>query len=250
MRGDHAGGEPSHAGKQSPRISREPSFFEKVIAFLFPPRCVACRARGVWLCDECRPQLPLIQAPVCPHCGAPVVDGFCPTFCARLPRELRALRTAGYFEGPLRQAIHRLKFSGERYLAEPLGELLATAWRQAPMPVDYILPVPMHPEDQARRGYNQSILLAREAGQLLGVEVLDGVLRKERRTAPQVGLARAERLQNLSGAFVCRDATLAGKAVALVDDVTTTGATLAACAQALRAAGVGHVYGLVLARVR
>jgi ComF family protein len=159
-----------------------------------------------------------------------------------------SLRVVGPFAGPLRQGVHRLKFNGERYLAEPLGELLADAWRQQPLPGGCLVPVPLHPKQEAARGYNQSILLADVAGLRLGLPVARQSLRKVRETPPQVGLSQAERSRNLQGAFAWSGPVPTHPV--LVDDVMTTGATLAACAQALRAAGAGHVYGLVLARAQ
>jgi ComF family protein len=160
------------------------------------------------------------------------------------------MRFAGYYEGPLRQAVHRLKFSGERYLAPHLGVLMAEALRQSPLSADALVPVPLHPADQAGRGYNQSLLLAREAGMALELPVLPSVLVKRQRTVPQVGLRRAERMRNVAGAFEVTGYEMAGLRILLVDDVCTTGATLAACATALRQGGAAAVYGLVLAHPR
>ena len=224
--------------------------YSSLISFLFPARCVVCRARGDWLCARCRPQLALFVPPVCPRCGLPVGGGAVCEACRRRPPPVRALRSAGYFEGPLREAIHLLKFSGERYLAEPLGEIMAHCWQQAPRPVDALLPVPLHPAREAARGYNQSALLARAAAKHLGLPVLGDGLRRLRETPPQVGLPREERLVNLDGAFAAGAQEVHGRRLALVDDVTTTGATLAACAAALRQAGAVAVYALVLARAR
>lgn len=218
-----------------------------IVRVLFPPRCVTCRARGSWLCPDCRPELALIEDPVCPRCGLTFFGSDC-EHCHAVPPHVTALRVTGYYRGALREAVHRLKFSGERYLAEPLGVLMAECWQRNPLPLDAIVPVPLHPSRRARRGYNQSQLLACEVGKLLGVPVLaEGVLRV-RDTPPQVGLPRAQRLVNLAGAFTCPDSACAGLRLALIDDVATTGATLSCCADALRAAGAADVHALVLAR--
>lgn len=163
---------------------------------------------------------------------------------------MRGLRACGYFEGPLRDAVHRLKFSNERYLARPLAGLMASTWRYSPLPAELLLPVPLYPDRLAERGYNQSALLAREAGRLLGLPILESSLRRVRDTPPQMGLPRAQRLVNLEGAFVCSEDGVRGRRVCLVDDVTTTGATLGACAAALREVGAKAVYALVLAKAR
>ncbi|MHB1417782.1 MAG: ComF family protein [Chloroflexota bacterium] len=223
---------------------------KSVADLLFPPRCVVCRARGDWLCSACRPQLSLFTPPVCSRCGLPLSDGSTCFACRgqRLPTD--ALRLGGYFEGPLRQAVHRLKFSGERYLADPLGDILATAWQQCPLPAGTLIAVPLHPKHEAERGYNQSVLLARRVGHLLDLEVSEGQLRRVRETPPQMGLSRAERLHNVEGAFAWVGETPCPQHIILVDDVTTTGATLAACAKALRKAGARRVSGLVLSHAR
>ncbi len=226
------------------------SQYSALCALLFPPRCVVCRARGDWLCARCRPHLALFQPPLCPRCGMPVDEGAPCELCRGRRLPVTALRACGYFEGPLREAVHRLKFSGERYLAEPLADLLVTTWRWAPLPADALIPVPLHPAREAARGYNQSSLLARQVGKKLDLPVLEGHLRRLRATPPQVDLPREERLRNLVGAFVCVGREAYGRRLCLVDDVTTTGATLAACATALRAAGAGSVVALVLAKAR
>lgn len=218
--------------------------------FLFPPRCVVCRTRGAWLCAQCQPLLALIRPPICLRCGLPVELGANCEWCRHENTGLDARRVGGYFDGPLRDAIHRLKFAGERYLARPLAEVLATAWLVAPSPVDVLVPVPLGIERERQRGYNQSALLAREAGRLLGLPVAERALVRSRETPPQVGLPREARLVNLHGAFAADETAVAGRSPLLIDDVSTTGATLTACAAALRAAGARSVSALVLAKTR
>lgn len=217
---------------------------------LFPPRCVVCRARGEWLCLHCRPQLDLFQPPLCPRCGLPVEPNEPCSACRWERVPLNGKRACGYFEGPLRQAVHRLKFNGERYLAEPLAAIMAETWRQSPPPVDILVPVPLGKKRERERGYNQSALLAAEVGRLLGLPVDEQTLRRVRETPPQMGLPRESRLANLEGAFACQPDPIAGRRVCLIDDVTTTGATLAACASTLRRAGARAVCGLTVAKTR
>lgn len=115
--------------------------------------------------------------------------------------------------------------------------------------MDAVVPVPLHPWRLRERGYNQSALLAREAGKLLSVPVVEGSLVRQSNGRAQVKAAdAAERRRNVEGAFRCRDERLAGKHVVILDDVCTTGATLDSCAVALRGAGVASVWGLTLAR--
>jgi ComF family protein len=119
----------------------------------------------------------------------------------------------------------------------------------SPLPVDVLVPVPLHRRRLRERGYNQSALLARELGKLTALPVVSDCLVRIRSAAPQARAATAaERRSNVAGAFTCCDARLEGRRVLLIDDVATTGATLNACAGALKAAGTVSVWALVLAR--
>ena len=148
----------------------------------------------------------------------------------------------------MRHAIHTFKYQGAAALAEPLGDALASFWLAAPAPACAIAPVPLHPQRQRERGYNQSELLARRVGRKANLPVYPAALRRVRATAVQMTLGAAERKANVADAFRCDTDALRGGAVLLIDDVCTTGATLDACAEALKETGVTAVYGLVLAR--
>lgn len=149
----------------------------------------------------------------------------------------------------MRQAIHQLKYRNIRALAAPLVQLLNDYLMTNPMPGEVLVPVPLHRKRLRERGYNQSSLLARELGKLTNLPVVDNCLIRQRFALPQARTSTVkERQSNVAEAFICCDHRLRGKQVLLIDDVATSGATLDACAAALKAAGVPSVWGLVLAR--
>ena len=144
--------------------------------------------------------------------------------------------------------IHQMKYNGLFGLAEPLANLMVSAWSRWQVPVDLVIGVPLHPNRQKKRGYNQSDLLVRHFCERLNL--IDGsrALSRIRNTPPQVGLDAADRQKNVADAFQANRGHIAGKDILLVDDVCTTGSTLTAAAQALRAAGAGRISGYCLAR--
>jgi ComF family protein len=143
--------------------------------------------------------------------------------------------------------VHAFKYRGMTVLAGPMASLLADAAKWTP--VDLIVPVPLSGLRKRTRGYNQAELLARSLAAELGVPAQPRSLVRKQHTPPQARSADAEsRRRNVAGAFACREASLAGRRVLLVDDVTTTGATLGACATALKLAGATSVHALAFAR--
>lgn len=149
----------------------------------------------------------------------------------------------------MRQSIHQLKYRNLRALAQPLAKLLHDYLVTNPVPGEILVPVPLHQKRLKERGYNQSRLLAQELGRLIKLPVVDDCLIRQRHAFPQTRASTVdERRSNVGGAFTCRDHRLRGKQVLLIDDVSTSGATLDACAVALKAGGATMVWGLVLAR--
>ena len=145
--------------------------------------------------------------------------------------------------------MHRFKYEGWRRLAGPLAQLLAERLVVEGVAARWVVSVPLHPARLRQRGFNQAELLSRELRRRLVLDEPPGVLIRTRETPPQVGHDRRWRLENVCGAFEWKGPPLAGESMFVIDDVATTGATLDACASALRAAGSGPVTGVSVARV-
>jgi ComF family protein len=165
-----------------------------------------------------------------------------------LPVALNTLRSAVWFEGPLRQALHHLKYRRDIPLGDTLADWLCDLYQHEGLAAELIAPIPLSAQRLRERGYNQADLLGRPLAEWAGVRYAPQALTRSRHTLSQVGLSAAERRENVAGAFAADRRTVAGRRVVIVDDVCTTGATLAACAEALQAAGATGVWGLTLAR--
>ena len=195
---------------------------------LSPPRCAACSAA---LPDSLR-AFCFVCAGTVERCA---LSGDCIAFAS--------------YGGAMATAIQRFKYEDGAYLSRPLGGLLRGACCAAALAVDLVVPVPLHPRKLALRGYNQSALLAGEIAAELGIAVAARALARVVDTAVQAELSRSARQTNVRNAFRLRSPMeVRGRAIALVDDVMTTGATLAACSEPLLRAGARQVTHVVLAR--
>lgn len=223
---------------------------QALLDLLFPPRCAGCGRMGEWLCAACLEQAPRMEGRLCERCGRVLSGGKRCLVCGSGTFALSQVRAPFFFEGAIQQAVHGLKYRGRRVLAEPLAGLLAGYLRNLTWPAASIVAVPLHPERERARGYNQSLLLARGLAGTMGWPLLEQGLVRWRPTRPQVGLDAAGRRANVHGAFRWEDAGPPPRRVLLVDDVYTTGATMEACAEALREAGAAEVRALALARPR
>ncbi len=233
-----------------------------LFSLLYPGDCRICarpllRFSRVPVCEECIEAVhPLAPGAQCQRCGlpfenaAPLHRGALCGLCRRGAVEFDWGRGFGVYEGNLRHLIHLFKYGGMRPLARPLGTRLAAFLAEAG-PVDLIVPVPLHGRRQRSRGFNQAELLAAELSRAAGIPMQAALLCRRRPTESQTGLTHRQRRENVRGAFeVRRPAAVAGKRVALVDDVVTTGATAGACTRALKQAGASRVVVLAMARAR
>lgn len=220
-----------------------------LLELFFPARCVGCGTEGSFLCPACKDALPKIEPPFCHRCGLPLAPGASYSHCASMEWAVDGIRSPFLFQGTVREAIHAVKYRGVTGLLPTLGELLADFLTSHALAADAIVPVPLHPRRLRERGYDQALLLAQNLGQGLAIPLATNVLIRHRHTPSQArSKGVAERHRNVEGAFQAAPGRLQGQAIILVDDVCTTGATLNACASALKAAGAQKVWGVTLAR--
>lgn len=234
------------------KTNRSPSlqaFGKRLLAAFFPERCLGCGQvvrPGEGLCAPCKAKLGRVSLPVCPLCGC----GKDRCTCKGKRRQFDGVVAPWYYEGVAKTGVLRFKSGGREYAAPYLAGQMAKHLRTCceQLPFDGITFVPMHKDDQRKRGFNQSRLLAQQIGSLLHLPVLE-LLAKVQQTAPQKGLNAAARAGNLLGVFDLIDPSAArvqGKTLLLVDDVITTGATLNECAKMLKIYGAGQVIAATL----
>lgn len=213
-----------------------------VLDLAFPAACVGCGREGRPLCAACEPALDArLRSPPGIAIGLP----------ATIPAPLVQLEWCAPFRGPVRAALHALKYDGEQRLSEPLGAALARRWSASGAGGTLVAHVPVHAERARRRGYDQAERIARVAARELGLPQAAPLVRA-RPTIAQFDLDRDARAANVRDAFAARDQAAATAVrdawVILVDDVVTTGATLAACGAALIGMGAMAVSAITVAR--
>ncbi len=215
-----------------------------MLDLFIPPVCPGCGREGELLCARClKPLSRRLDEPA----GAPI------GLPADLPPGILQLEWCAAFTGPVRAALHALKYSGERRLAPLLASTMAERWRRAGCGAELLVPVPVHASRRRERGFDQAEDLALACGRILSLPCRAALVRWER-TAAQHALGRRERAANVGHAFAVRDqeaaASVRGRWILLIDDITTTGATLSGCAAALERAGALAVSALTVARER
>ncbi len=238
--------------------------FLDVLAVLIPPVCCVCREvqsrpgeRGV--CAACWAEVEYLSGPACPRCGRPhpdleddEFDGMVCGGCLRREPPFEIGLSMGRYRGSLKSMLLLLKFSDRPDLAGPLAErahiLLRRKARQIG-PIDRIVPVPLPLPRRLRRGYNQAAVIARELARRMEVPILPRALSRHGLGRPQAKLPSGPRQANVRGAFRLRQPTrVAKRSILLVDDIWTTGATLAECSRVLRRGGASRVVAFSLAR--
>lgn len=235
--------------------------FPWLLNLIFPSVCPICntllgsKGKNSIICADCHKAIRPVGPPYCPCCGLPYPSGdekghLCAP-CLKERRYFEVHRTCALYEGALKEAIHRFKYSGVFPLVKVFGDLLHPAFQNLTRdyPVDLLVPVPLHIRRLRERGFNQALLLVRELSKRTGIPYAERTLKKIKDTPFQVTLKKRERRKNLTRAFQVKDRkAIKGKAVMLVDDVYTTGTTVNECSRALRMAGADRVAVLTVAR--
>ena len=229
----------------------------------YPEECFICslpvaRRQDCGLCDDCwRKVIGLqIEGEICTSCGEPLPEfanksGSLCLECIHHPPPYSGARSFGYYSTEMRRTIHELKFNGRRPLGQLLAPLLANVfsefWQQNDF--DFVTCVPLHPSRRRERGFNQAELLGQALAQTIGLPKLR-TLRRTAATPSQVGLSDAQRIENVRNVFSCTYIErVVGKRILLIDDVMTTGATVASASRTLVDAGAEKVSVLTVARV-
>ncbi|MCO5090872.1 ComF family protein [Bosea sp. (in: a-proteobacteria)] len=230
-----------------------------LVGIVYPPTCIACRAatgEAQALCPACWNGIGFIERPYCERLGTPFpVDlgtGLMSPAAIADPPVFARARAVCRFEGTARDLVHRLKYGDRIELSLTLGRMMAQAGRELTADADLVVPIPLHRTRLWRRRFNQAAALAGVVARTAGLPLAPAAIDRLRRTRPQVGLTRAQRADNLQGAFHVPAAArgiVEGRRILLVDDVLTTGATANAAARALLRAGASAVDVLTFARV-
>ncbi len=226
---------------------------------LYPRRCIGCGTSRPEtfrsICWDCWSDASCIEPPFCERCGDPIAgavdhDFICFTCSAKKPA-FDAARSAARYDGVVGEALRLLKYEKALWMAPDMAELLHACLQAefSGCTFDWVVPVPLHPIRRRERGYNQSNVLAHELGKRIGCPNKGGLLRRIKPTTTQTHLTASQRLSNVKNAFQSRkEKRLVGQRVLLVDDIMTTGATVNACAKALKKGGAASVHVITVAR--
>jgi len=214
---------------------------------LFPPYCGGCDKAGSRWCNDCQQKVQLLNGIVCEVCGLPQEKpGLCRVCLADRPR-FHSLRAWSVFDGPIQPAMHKLKYRRDLSLGDAIAAAMLPFVQDLKWSMELVAPIPLGRQRMYERGYNQVAMIAKPLAMGLDLGYFPDVLIRQKETRTQVGLSRDERRSNVQGVFQAKPG-VKGKAVLIMDDVSTTGSTLSSAAEALYAAGARDVYALTVAR--
>lgn len=219
----------------------------QAIDMIYPPNCGGCDRLGQRWCSSCGEQSIKIEKGYCPVCGIQQTGFAICQHCIEFPKEFTAMHSVFMFLGPIRHAVHKIKYRHDMGLGEIFAGDLISAYQKLNWKADLVVPVPLGRKRMRERGYNQASYLARPFAWGCRLKYSEKVISRVIETRSQVGLNKHERVENVKDAFQT-SGLLQGSNVIVIDDVATTGSTLSACAAALKTAGANQVWALTLAR--
>ena len=232
---------------------------------IFPDKCPVCgRIKPQWftgdesadggkrVCADCKPLIKYVTEPLCKKCGRKLSDETL-EYCADC-RDYEHYFTEGRvifeYDGEMKRIVYRFKYSNRRDLADYFAGSLSAGCERwlSDKKIDVVIPIPLHPDKEKKRGYNQAKVFAEALSKRYGLKMYGDLLLRGRHTSPQKGLSRAERINNLKNAFILGQSgvKLNGLNLLLVDDIYTTGATMDAAASVLKDEGVRDIYFLCI----
>jgi competence protein ComFC len=225
----------------------------KLAEFFYPTRCLVCKEAGAIVHTGCQAALPYTKEPFCHTCAMPLLERRCQGSLCSLPESFRGLdgvRSVFWHIEAGQEAVLRLKYRGVSTLREWAGGEAAAALDRFGLSsrFDLLLPVPLHPLRERKRGYNQAAIVAETFAHLSGLTYHSGWLTRERYTQSQLHVAGNQRFQNVRNAFGWHGPDITNLKILLFDDVCTSGSTLNECARVLKTNGASEVWGLTLTR--
>jgi competence protein ComFC len=236
------------------RLGASPAYhllhtFWVTVDWIYPPYCGGCHKPGSRWCADCEAQAVKIDdSALCPVCGIPQSENHLCSDCKGHPPRIKAIRSWAVYQGAVREAIHRLKFHSDLGLSEIFALKLMDIYIKTGWNIDLITAVPLSRGRMKDRGFNQSGFIARSLALALRIPYYPVALKRIRETNSQVGLKVHERQLNVNGAFIADQKVVGSKNILIIDDVTTTGATLSECSKACLEKNAYNVYGLTIAR--
>ena len=222
--------------------------FWATLDWLFPPVCGGCGELGTRWCLKCRENVQLVLDPVCDICGLPQAQSGLCSRCQQVSPSFKKLRSWAVFESPVQEALHRLKYRRDIGLGEALAGQMIDFVENLGWSIDMVIPIPLGKQRLKERGYNQVAMVAMPLSMQLKLDYRPEILTRARETRSQVGLSATERKKNVEDVFKAERRDVSGRSVLLLDDVSTTGATLSSAADALYASGARDVYAVTVAR--
>ncbi|OGG00555.1 hypothetical protein A2153_02295 [Candidatus Gottesmanbacteria bacterium RBG_16_38_7b] len=218
-----------------------------ILNLLFPRRCVSCGKIGQYFCPLCQKKISLVKWRFCPACHRPSFNGAVHARCLS-PYSLDGLFIGAHYSGPVKKAIHLIKY---RFVSDLVNELTSLLFSSPPAflrNLDFLVPVPLHFQKERERGFNQSLLISLALSEMINLPVKNNLLKRVKATKPQFGLKVGERKSNIRRAFRCLNPEfIKNKKIGLVDDVATTLSTLKECGRELKIAQAESVWAIVLA---